>query len=69
MPDNKQVVIHVIVRDGLNGELLTVRRLDRETYVPPFGHDVAAIRRAVLHNADKRYSYFGAVVQGPVGEE
>jgi hypothetical protein len=60
------VVIHVIVRDGSNGELLTVRRIDRGAYQPPAGHDARRIAEAI-DGFDARYAYVGAVVYPPSG--
>jgi hypothetical protein len=65
MPNKEQaVLIHVIVRDGSSGQLLTVRRIDRDTYLPPFGHDPRRMVHAV-DGFDERYSYIGAVVYPP----
>jgi hypothetical protein len=65
MPNKEQVVlIHVIVRDGSGGQLLTVRRINRDTYLPPFGHDPRRMVDAV-DGFDERYFYVGAVVYPP----
>jgi hypothetical protein len=62
MADEGRVVIHVIVRDSSNGKLLTVRRLDRDQYLIPPGHDAWAVSQAIAGYEDDRYSYHGAVV-------
>jgi hypothetical protein len=56
------MIIDIIVKDGSNGEEVTVRRIDRSTYFTPPGHDPRAISRAIVQNDDPRYSYIGAIV-------
>jgi hypothetical protein len=64
--DEPGVLIHIIVRDSANGELLTVKRIDRDTYEPPPGHEPRRIAEAV-DGCDARYTYVGAVVYPPLG--
>jgi hypothetical protein len=54
-------VVNVLLRDTVSGDLLSVQRLDRYTYLTPSGHSGDDIARALDGQGD-RYTYVGAEI-------
>jgi hypothetical protein len=59
--DEARCVVKVTLRDTASGKLLSVQRLDRYTYLVPFGHSADSVARS-LDGQDDRYTYVGAEI-------